>query len=67
MIKTTYSPEALQDLRLKKGVSRFTMAKEINLTEKAIYRYEKGEFNPTPTNLEKLSKYFGVCFEISAD
>ena len=49
-----------KELRLKKGVSRLKLAKEIGLSLKSIISYEKGKSLPQYDNFIKICQYFHV-------
>lgn len=43
-------------LRQKLGVSRDALAREIGVSYKSVYLWEKGKTNPSPLALEKLKE-----------
>ena len=53
----------LEELRKQKNLTRKELAKELGITEKAIYNYEKTERIPATTVLNLYSKYFNIPIE----
>ena len=52
--------DRLKELRLEKGLSIQALAKEINISNATICRWENGITDITGENLIILSKFFGV-------
>lgn len=50
----------LKELRIENGLSQQKLAKEINVTQKAIDFWEKGINEPKASYIIKLAKYFKV-------
>ena len=50
----------LKELRLKKGLSRLELAKDIGFSLKSIISYEKGKSLPHYGNFVKICQYFHV-------
>ena len=50
----------LKELRIENGLSQQKLAKEINVTQKAIDFWEKGINEPKASYIIKLAKYFNV-------
>lgn len=50
----------LKELRTENGLSQQKLAKEINVTQKAIDFWEKGINEPKASYIIKLAKYFKV-------
>ncbi|RZI47846.1 XRE family transcriptional regulator [Lactococcus kimchii] len=50
----------LRELRKKKGLTQSELAKKLNVTYRAIQKYESGEGKPRNTNLVALAKIFDV-------
>ena len=52
--------ERLKELRIEKGLSLKQLAKEINVTDIAISRWERELRLPNIENLTNLAKFFSV-------
>lgn len=52
--------ERLKELRTERGLSLKQLAKEINVTDIAISRWERQLRLPNIENLTNLAKFFGV-------
>lgn len=50
----------LKELRKEKKLSQKEIAKEMNISEKTLSRWEKGESQIKPDKAQKLADYFGV-------
>ena len=55
--------ERLKELRLLKGISQATLAKDINTTDTSIQRYEYGQRTPPLDMLIALDDYFDVSID----
>lgn len=51
---------SLADLRVKAGMSRFQLARKMNITPGSIYNWEKGNARPSAEAIYKLAKVFGT-------
>ncbi|MBE5745919.1 MAG: helix-turn-helix transcriptional regulator [Clostridiales bacterium] len=58
-MKSNYS-KRIYELRLEKGLSQSSLAKEIGVTQKAIDFWEKAINEPKATFIINLSQFFGV-------
>ena len=50
----------LKELRLKNNLSQCQLAKNVNLSQPAIYYWELGKRTPNAQVIVTLAKYFGV-------
>jgi transcriptional regulator with XRE-family HTH domain len=50
--------DILKDLRMKKGKSIKTLGQELGLNYTYISKLENSKVNPSPKNVEKISRYF---------
>lgn len=56
-------PERLLSLRKSRNLSQSSLAHELGVTERTIRRYEKGDFEPSMSELIALADYFGVTLD----
>jgi transcriptional regulator with XRE-family HTH domain len=63
MIKSKSVGIKLKELRIKKKLSRFELAKKLGISPSAISMYENGERVPRDENKVKISKFFDVSIE----
>ena len=54
---------AIKSLRLKKGLTQFELAKELNLSQQAVASWENGTRSPKTVMIPKLASIFGVPIE----
>ncbi len=47
-------------LRQQKGISLRELSNATNISRSALSEYERGEVDPSMTNLIKIARYFGV-------
>lgn len=62
--------ELIRELRQDKNISRKELADAIGVTAKVIGCWERGEWHPSKSSMERLAKYFNVPierFECSAE
>ena len=52
-------------LREKKGLSQYQLGVLVDVSDKAVSKWENGESEPSIDKLIKLSKYFGVNIDES--
>ena len=55
--------ERIKELRQEKGLSAVQLAKEINVSDSAIIRWENSQRLPNIIALVALAKYFGVTLD----
>ena len=55
--------ERIKELRQEKGLSAVQLAKEINVSDSAIIRWENAQRLPNIMALVALAKYFGVTLD----
>lgn len=53
----------LKSLRKEKGLTQSHMAKLINITQNAIFRYESGQNEPSLSTILFYSEYFNVSID----
>lgn len=53
----------LKDLRDKKGISQYELAKDIGTTQKQIYSWENDVQSPKAEALIKIAEYFDVSVD----
>jgi transcriptional regulator with XRE-family HTH domain len=51
------------DLRAKKGITQFELAKAVNYSDKAVSKWERGESVPEISVLKQVADYFGVTVD----
>ena len=51
-------PERIRELRQSKGLSQMQLAKELNISQSAIAKWELGKTEPGASALILLSKFF---------
>ena len=52
-------------LRQRKGLSQYQLGVLVDVSDKAVSKWENGESEPSIDKLIKLSKYFGVNIDES--
>ena len=57
---TSIFNKRLKELRIKNNLSQTQLAKNVNLTQPAIYYWELGKRTPNAQAVVTLAKYFGV-------
>lgn len=50
----------LKSLRLKNNLTQAALAKELNVTQNAVYQWENGKREPSSEMVEKIANYFKV-------
>ena len=50
--------ERLKDLRTGKGISQMQLAKDLNISQSAIAKWELGKTEPTASAVIAIAKYF---------
>ena len=55
--------ERIKNLRKEKGWTQLKLAEQLNITDKAVSKWEAGEGNPDITLLPKLAELFGVTID----
>ncbi|MBO5328638.1 MAG: helix-turn-helix transcriptional regulator [Clostridia bacterium] len=55
--------ENLKQLRIDSGLTQYELAKNLNIGQSTIVGYEKGDREPTITNISRYAKYFGVSID----
>jgi transcriptional regulator with XRE-family HTH domain len=55
--------ERIKKLRKEKGLTQLKLANQLNITDKAVSKWEVGEGNPDISILPKLSEIFGVSVD----
>lgn len=53
----------LTELRKLKGISQIELARELNVNQNTISRWEKGERDPNPDMLKTIAAYFNVSVD----
>lgn len=54
-------------LRKKKGISQRQLAKDLNISQQSVYKYENGDVYPTVHVLRELGTYFDTSMEFLTD
>ena len=52
-------------LRVRRGLSQYQLGVLVDVSDKAVSKWENGESEPSIDKLIKLSKYFGVNIDES--
>lgn len=55
--------DRLKELRLDKGLSQMQLAKELNLSQSAVAKWELGKTEPTATAIIAVANYFNVSID----
>lgn len=55
----------ISTLRRRKGLSQYQLGVLVDVSDKAVSKWENGESEPSIDKLIKLSKYFGVNIDES--
>ena len=55
--------DRLKELRLDKGLSQMQLAKELNLSQSAVAKWELGKTEPTATAIITVANYFDVSVD----
>ena len=55
----------ISTLRVRKGLSQYQLGVLVDVSDKAVSKWENGESEPSIDKLIKLSKYFGVNIDES--
>lgn len=55
--------ERLKELRRTKKISQVALAKELNITQQAVGKWETGRSQPDPDTLRRLADYFGTTVD----
>ena len=55
--------DRIKNLRKEKGWTQLKLAEQLNITDKAVSKWESGEGNPDITLLPKLAELFGVTID----
>lgn len=50
--------DRLKELRIEKGISQMQLAKELNLSQSAVAKWELGKTEPTASAIIAVAKYF---------
>lgn len=50
--------DRLKELRQAKGLSQMQLARELNLSQSAVAKWELGKTEPTASAIIKVAKYF---------
>ena len=50
--------DRLKELRAEKGLSQMQLAKELNLSQSAVAKWELGKTEPTASAIIAIAKYF---------
>ena len=50
--------DRLKELRVQKGLSQMQLAKELNISQSAIAKWELGKTEPTASAIIAVAKYF---------
>lgn len=61
----TYIAEIIKQLRVEHGLSQAALAKELNVSQSAIYYWETGKREPNLDTIEKIYEYFGISEKVS--
>lgn len=56
-------PERLKQLRAEKNIMQKDLAELLDLTPRAMRKYETGEIDPPTSKIIILAKYFGVSVD----
>jgi len=59
----TFQFEKIKEIRMKNNLSQKQLGEKLNISDRAISKWEKGLSKPSGNNLVKLSKLFGVPVE----
>ena len=52
--------ERLKELRTNRGLSKYQMSEATGFSKETISAWERGKRNPSPENVEALSRFFEV-------
>ena len=52
--------ERIKELRETKGISQMELAKNLNISQSAVAKWEKEKTEPTASAIIFISRYFGV-------
>ena len=58
--------ERLKELRMERGLGQVALAKELGVGKSVISLWEKGQCEPTLSNLIKIATFFGVSIDYLA-
>ncbi len=64
--KKNVFPERLRKLRMKEGNSALVASELCGLNKNAFYLYERGESEPTLSNLIAIARYYDVSIDYLA-
>jgi len=53
-------PQKLKQLREEKGINQIDLARDMQVTQGTVCKWETGERTPETRTLKKLADYFGV-------
>lgn len=54
--------ELVKETRLKKKISAYKMAKDLNISRTTILKYESGEIEPTLSKADMICKYLNIRY-----
>lgn len=60
-------PQRLKELRRARGLSQVALAKELNLTQQAVGKWETGRSQPDPDTLRRLADFFDTTVDYLLD
>lgn len=55
--------EKIKELRMEHGFSQSTLAKKINVSQKAVDYWERGVNEPKASYIMAIVRFFGVSFD----
>jgi transcriptional regulator with XRE-family HTH domain len=55
--------KTIRELRVKKGITQFELAKEIDVTTATVYNWERRVHEPKASQLKALANFFGVSMD----
>ena len=58
--------KTIRQLRQARGWSQLDLALEVEVSQRTVSRWERGELVPQPHNLQRLAEVFGVSVEAIA-
>ena len=57
--------DRLKELRTDRGISQMQLAKELNLSQSAVAKWELGKTEPTASAIIAVAKYFNETLVVS--
>ena len=59
--------QILKELRIKKGLTQYDLAKLLDITQQAYQRYEYGTSEPNADGFKTLADFYGVTLDYLLD